>query len=99
MEVQPLPLPSMKVYVVVHYNYGDQGCDFHCVCKTKALADAFILEHEPDERERTCGVWSVIETDIIEPPPIDLWCNCDNPDIEWDGFGGGVCNNCKGKTF
>lgn len=51
------------VFVVCHDNYCDNGFFFHGAFRTLALAEAYVLEQEPDESERHW--WSIEEVGVI----------------------------------
>lgn len=50
--------------------------------------------------------WMQLEAAILHfmkeqpKPPEPNWCRCpDESQVDWDGFGGGICRRCKGHTF
>ena len=52
----------MTAFVVLHYNYGDQGVAFHGVFNTYELALSYIEEKESDKHEQQS--WDILEEQV-----------------------------------
>lgn len=53
-----------KVFIVLYWNYGNQGTEFCGVFKTKELAKQYINKREQNEHERQW--FSIYEEEVVD---------------------------------